>query len=107
MWSKIYMKKTKPSDNDSISNRFMQGSVYFSPLFSSHYKTISMMPKSITTADVAYSPSDLFAATVHYTESTYVSNVIVLAVHELNLIYCMFQVVLHSFRSLPQYCLQY
>lgn len=33
------------------------------------------------TADVAYSTSDLIAATVHYTESTYVSYLIVLAVH--------------------------
>lgn len=54
----------------------MQGSVYFfpSPLFSSHaelQKYIHHAQKHYSrTADVAYSTSDLFAATVHYTEST-------------------------------------
>lgn len=103
----LYEKKN--SNDGSISNRFMQGSVYFfpSPLFSSHAELQNYIHHS--TADIAYSTSDLFAATVHYTESTCVSNLIVLAVHtlELNLIYCMFQAVLHSYRSIPQYCIQY
>lgn len=97
MWSKIYMKKNQPSNNGSISNIFMPGSVYFfpSPLFSSHAELQNYIHQKHynRTADIAYSTSDLFAAPVHYTGSTYVSNLIVLAVHtlELNLIYCMFR----------------
>lgn len=64
----LYEKKN--SNDGSISNRFMQGSVYFfpSPLFSSHAELQNYIHHS--TADIAYSTSDLFAATVHYTEST-------------------------------------